>query len=273
MSAKNQLQEFFQKKGLRLPEYTYTREGGGDHCPEWYCEVELPCKTTFKTSMCASKKNSSKQAAEMALSWLNVYKTTMLKEVKKKQIHLRMKDVAHIFVLLDLENVPHGYRDLCDRVCFDPSPEGGSESSSDDSNVTIVGFVGYAAPHIRSKILREQKEYGRPIFVIEACSSCNDAADLKMCMWVGELMGSFGSEYDCSVEKMDYSPLFELPTQDVYEHLITFGIATQPKIRLLVVTGDHFGKGLVELINGGNQNGERIEWCAELYHCVDDIVE
>ncbi len=270
MSAKNQLQEFFQKKGLRLPEYTYIREGGGDHCPEWCCEIELPEGTTFKTARCASKKNSSKQAAEMALSWLDVYKTTMLKEVKKKQIRL-LEDAAHTFVLLDLENVPHGYRDLCERVCFDSLPQGGSESLKD--TVTIVGFVGYAAPHIRSKILREQKEYGQQIFVIEACSSCSDAADLKMCMWVGELMASFEAEYDRSIKTMDYHPHFELPTQDVYEQLITFGIGTRPKIRLLIVTGDHFGKGLVELINGENSGEESIEWRAELYYTVNDIVE
>lgn len=261
MSVKNQLQEFFQKNGTKLPEYTYYRNGGEDHSPEWICEVEMWINgqsEIFSSDTCYSKKQASIEAAERALEALESCEMRMIEMEESKKITLK-EDPSHTLILLDLENVPHGYQDLCKRVNF-----------TDEGKASIVGFYGHTATHIKSKVLNESKRHSHQLHLIEAPSSCTDAADVAMCIWVGEMMGMISSGIKSSITEMNYHPEFIIEGRS-FSLEIGLNLTRPVEFRVIIVTKDHFGKALMEIINGSAMNSAIFR--AELIHSIDELVD
>lgn len=275
MSAKTRLQEFFQKSGTKVPEYTFYREGGKDHSPKWRCEVNITHEkrsTTLSSECCLSKKEASKQAAELGLVWYQ----EGVKSDKAHKVHSiclgNNKDISHTFMLLDLENVPHGYRDICEQIGI-----------KDESRVSIVGFYSYSSAHIRRKVRSEMDEHRYALHLVEAQSSRSDAADIGLCLWVGKMMSKLECETVVCKQAGTYYPTFYLDSsstvgrafpQKEYIFPVSFGVASKPTIRIMIVTIDHFGKALAELINSQPSSDRmEIKWKAECYYSVEEIVE
>lgn len=72
-SNKNQLQEYFQKKGLPLPTYETIRSGGPDHKPMWVSSVILHNKEKLKFvgEISPDKTKAENSAAINALNYVN----------------------------------------------------------------------------------------------------------------------------------------------------------------------------------------------------------
>jgi hypothetical protein len=70
MSAKNTLQEYFQKKGLSLPKYNTIRCGGADHTPLWKSTVILTGGYKFEGNVNQNKTKAEEDAAITAHNWL-----------------------------------------------------------------------------------------------------------------------------------------------------------------------------------------------------------
>lgn len=260
MSVKNQLQEFFQKQGARLPEYVYIRTGGEDHCPVWKCQVKLWINGEMKILETEEEYCSKKEASVgVAKKAFNVVKNAerAINELREAQKIALRDDISHTFILLDLENVPHGYRDLCNRIKF-----------SDEQRVSVVGFYNHSATHIRSKVLNESEKYSYKLHLIEARSSCSDAADVMMCMWVGELIARISKILidGKDTRTINFSPCGEN---------IKVNVSQGAHFRMIIVTKDHFGKALTELINGhiSELTTWDVTWNAELMHSIDEFVE
>ena len=65
----NVLQEYFQKKGLALPEYTLDKKKGKEHDPVYFikCKVEVDGKEIISTGKGRNRKTARKNAAEKIL--------------------------------------------------------------------------------------------------------------------------------------------------------------------------------------------------------------
>jgi len=270
MSVKNRLQEFCQKRNYPLPKYLCSREGGPDHSPKWRgkvtCVIEGTEQIFIADRTFYSTKDATKQAAQQALDYLQgVNDMEMIaKEESKKRLH---SDALHTFVLLDLENVPHAYRDFCERF----------KVSEREEQLSIIGFCSCASGHVRTKVERERKEYGIKIHIVEACSSHYDAADIRMSMWVGEMMASVALQCEYAQTGLNFCPELEIfLDRDQVPLYIPFKISKDCiPIRLILITGDHFGKSLTELIGDGAKEIRypKIEWRAQLYRCIEEIKE
>jgi len=265
MSAKNELQECCQRQGYPLPEYLCVREGGKDHSPQWRGQVTCTIggEEHFFESVHTfiSTKEATKQAAQQALDHINGSGSTSSTRKERKMKSLR-DDVSHTFILLDLENVPHSYRDLCEKFTLPQEPD----------QVSIVGFCSQASGHIRVKVEREIERYGIKIHTVEACSDHSDAADTEMCVWVGSMMATIPLQVQYGRKFIDYSPRIRINSD------MDFCLNTAHDyipIRVLLITGDHFGKSLVESIGYKRKDSicPEIEWQAQLYSCIDEITE
>jgi len=271
MSAKNKLQEYCQRHGYSLPEYICVREGGKDHSPQWRGQVNciIGGKEYFfeSNNVFISAKDATKQAAQQALDHIDssgsgsssgfIHSTR--KERRKKSFR---DDVSHTFILLDLENVPHSYRDLCENFTL-------------LERVSIVGFYSQASGHIRIKVEREIERYGVNIHLVEAYSDHSDAADIEMCVWVGSMMSSISLQLQHGRKSIHYSPKINIRSDiDFYLNTTHESIPTFP-IRVILITGDHFGKSLVESIGYKRKDSicPEIEWQAQLYNCIDEITK
>jgi len=259
MSAKNRLQEIFQGLGTRLPEYTFYREGGEDHCPKWRCKVNTKHgkdNITFSSECCISKKEASKQAALKAWQWYGRGYTTDISSDYK----LDNDETAHTFVLLDLENAPHSYRDFCKSILFE-----------DESRVSVIGFFSHASGHIRGKILQDMKDHDRKLHLAEVKSSRSDAADIGMCLWVGKMMSQLQCDIRTCKDLGNWHPTFCLDLTSETKLSMSFGIASTPTVRIIVITKDHFGKALVELVD--DTTHPQVSWKAQCYYSIDEIME
>lgn len=108
MSAKNELQEYFQKSRLPCPEYKSERMGGTDHQPHWISTVKLFDGTEIKGEIRSTKSKAELNAAEKALEVLLILNR---KTVKTPKLY-----VENAALLVDVENLPNFIDEVCDIV-------------------------------------------------------------------------------------------------------------------------------------------------------------
>jgi len=257
MSVKNKLQEYFQKKGKKLPLYSYTRYEKENSNPIWKCTVEFWTNEVegaadeifeFTSEKCTSKKEASIQAAEMALEEINKLERRMVSLKLKDRIVLR-EDFTHTFIILDLENVPNSFAEVCEHI-----------NLSARKDVHLLGFTNKNSEHIRKKIISESEYYDQSINLAKVLTVCKDAADIAIVFLVGHILGSTQTllkcENECNSEitiKM-HSLEFSVKTGAYYYY------------RFVLCTKDHFGETLKQLINGfgGNYVAENVSSILEL---------
>lgn len=287
MSVKNELQEFFQKRGLGLPHYTYTRTGGEDHTPAWVCQVELPDKDgsgfkSYLSEVYSSKKKASESAAKLALENIGLCEETFSSYEREEgilvdQINFREReelltslpskdprappltenDRVSTFVLLDLENVPNGYKDFCQKRELDDA-------------YTIFAFYSKNSSHIYKKVLREIELYQVPVYFYKAHSAHKDAADVRMSLFVGEILGTIRNARPSA---FPYSGYFDIPAETNGSIILDSKEDGSVNMKFIIITNDHFGEALGDLIKNYYYNitGE-IQVSAEVYHCISEML-
>jgi len=292
MSAKNQLQELIQKRGLPLPSYTYIRSGGEDHAPEWSCQMEYKVissdslSTSATSGIWSSKKKASEEAAKIALEYhfsgsdspcprnrgrdrgrdreklvfgdkwgLGASFKAESPEIpkSKRTVVPRKEDNSSTFILLDLENAPNSYEELCQNVSL-------------DETYTLFGFYSKNSHHIYKKVCEQYRTYQVPIYFYKAHSAHKDAADVRMTLFVGEILGIMRYSLHGG-----YAPLSTISAED--NGLIFLNIENCIIMKFIIITNDHFGEALGDLINNYYYNsvGE-MEVKADVYHCVSEMI-
>ncbi len=164
---KNQLQEFCQKKKLRLPTYDTKRVGGSSHQPTFISSVEIQYNNdTYRSggSVCGSKK-----AAEISVA----------KEMLEQLDNILIQETQHygvsegdIHVLIDMENVHMG--DFFEKRKF-------------GEGIRFMGFATENHPSIR--VVSDQLD------VIETIKSDRrDACDILMIGCAARLADTISGE-------------------------------------------------------------------------------
>lgn len=97
MSAKNILQEVFQKRRHPLPKYETCRAGGEAHAPKFVSRVTLSDGLEFVGEVCNSKTLAELSAAEKAMEYINNIKAATTPTLTTP---------SRITVLIDTENKP-----------------------------------------------------------------------------------------------------------------------------------------------------------------------
>jgi len=286
MSAKNKIQEFLQKHDLPLPIYKYTRCGGEDHEPEWNCQIEFSIslekdseKESFTSSIWTSKKKASEEAAKLALEYLDISNLNYSHTKRKisindnlslgssfrgkmsysspiKEDYLSFEENNTIFILLDLENAPNSYENLCNKMALKLM----------DENYVIIGFYSKNSNHIYMKVSEQIKIYNVPMYFYKAYSAYKDSADIRMIMFVGELLGII--RYNIRENNRSVTNISAESNGSIFMECQTI-----PNIKIFIITNDHFGEALGDLVNNYYYNTPDImNIKAEVYHSVSEMV-
>jgi hypothetical protein len=149
MSAKNQLQEFFQKQQLPLPKYTIHRVGGPDHRPQYQSTLSYN-DVVLTGAIFSNKGQATLDVAEQALKLLNT----------SEPLKIQSPDRTALFV--DVENMPHFIDEVQKKI----------------EGMTIYAFVGHHH-HLSNK------EWLSPIIKILVHSTRPDGTDTAMQVYVG----------------------------------------------------------------------------------------
>jgi hypothetical protein len=110
MSAKNRLQEIFQKIDYPLPQYYTQQEVSDDHLPQWISTVTIVMdKDKWVTKEYKGEKCGKKKVAECsaALIALKEYKQPMQEEKRDTDLFSVLWENYRLIVLVDIENTPN----------------------------------------------------------------------------------------------------------------------------------------------------------------------
>lgn len=162
-SAKNKLQEIYQKKQLDVPVYNSVNLSGIPNEPAWRSQV-VTCDGHKVWSRQFSKKtHAENDAAEKCLILIG-RKT----EQQIAQVRYIQPDVPKTIILLDLENVPLSAR---------------TRLTTKENDVRILGFVG----KYNRGILKDREQIETMMeLIIADCTGAN-AADHAMTFYAGIL--------------------------------------------------------------------------------------
>jgi hypothetical protein len=191
---KNQLQEYFQKRKLPNPTYSYENMSTVSHLPEFVSTVTLHNGKSFAGKPASKKTLADQNAAEKALKYVHKHKDKLrVKNPDFKHLKELNKRVC-IFILVDYDNI-HNIEPL-NYLC---------------KNTKVILFSKENNP-LLAKL--ESKK-----FEIEITDSTRkDAVDILLILYISR----FVIQHETDDER----------TKHVF-----------------VVTNDHFGDTLVEVIN------------------------
>ncbi len=161
MSSKNELQEFFQKNKLSLPEYTTDRIGGDAHTPEWLTVVELCDGSTHRGDIQATKKKAELNAATNALKHIQNAKFLHTNPLYDLQFNKAIK------IFVDIENKPNFIEEFVNKVS--------------SKNIEVHGFVSNGHPQF--KPFKDNR-----ISIYPIPSTRKDGADVGLIMHVGMIL-------------------------------------------------------------------------------------
>ena len=100
--SKGVLQEIFQKKNMKLPIYSYIKEGD-----MFICTVELCDGSMYTGDICSTKKESAKNVASLALDSMD--ECTFIEDdilAVQNMFGQLSSSVIHTLIIVDVENVP-----------------------------------------------------------------------------------------------------------------------------------------------------------------------
>ena len=172
MSTKNQVQEYLQKKGIPLPEYTTFKCGGSPHEPLWTSQVKITADKIFVGDPQSSKKAAEFSAAEEAMSYIEENGLEKIYEEPKHQFYFTDKKIN---ILVDVENKPTFMKEFSNSVVT--------------SNVEVTGFVSDGSALQRqirqSDILKDKR-----MKIVNVPSTRSDGADIGMAVYAGGYMST-----------------------------------------------------------------------------------
>lgn len=180
---KNALQEFFQSKGLSLPQYTSERVGGEPHDPIWRSSVVVSNGDVFEGDKKSSKKLAEQSVAQIALESVvgtdfcssHISKKSIwVQEYHEEEYSFDFKSKnKKVAVLIDIENVPSALSEFIGRVFT--------------TNLKIYVFISKGHPIIEK--IEGTKSYEDPrVKMIVVPSTRSDGADVGMTMMAATLI-------------------------------------------------------------------------------------
>lgn len=165
LSAKNRLQEYYQKQKLPLPIYDSTNLSSVPHLPSWRATVTLYDGTQYDSPVCTTKTKAELGAAECALKVVDCIPPSTKPSIAEK--HFRYP----IYVFIDVENQSSdAVIELCHRCRI-------------STNLIIYAISGF-------KHVSATKDYpDKRVIKMLSPSSRRDGADFYMVMKIGECLG------------------------------------------------------------------------------------
>lgn len=166
MSAKNRLQEIYQKRQQNVPTYNSVNLSGIPNEPAWRSQVVTCDEHKVWSRQFTKKTHAENDAAEKCLIMIS-------RKVEEKKVEkYNEPDWPHAIILLDLENVPLSAR---------------TRLSTPESNIRIIGFVG----KYNRGILKDREQIETMMeLVIADCTGAN-AADHAMTFYAGTLSNMY----------------------------------------------------------------------------------
>lgn len=159
MSAKNILQEYFQKQKRPFPKYNTVRVGGPDHKPIWQSTIELDTGEKYIGAANISKTKTEISAAEKALLVVGELNKILS---EKEQLHIMPERSV---LLVDVENMPKFIDEVNRKI----------------TGLQIYAFVG-EHHHLA------EKDFPSEVIKILSPSTRPDGADTCMQVFVGYLL-------------------------------------------------------------------------------------
>ncbi len=165
LSAKNRLQELYQKQKLPLPIYDSTNLSSVPHIPSWRATVTLYDGTQYDSPICSTKTKAEIGAAECALKVAGVEHNSAKPSIVEK--HFRYP----VYVFIDVENQsPDAVIELCQRCRV-------------STNLIIYAICGF-------KHVSATKDYDdKRVIKALSPSSRRDGADFYIATKIGECLG------------------------------------------------------------------------------------
>lgn len=166
MSAKNRLQEFYQKQQKDLPIYTCINLGNQPHAPEWKASVKTVDGQIFHSDLFSKKTHAENDAAAKCLKVFDQLLAVPGPNLKK----YTRPEVPKCIILMDLENVQAAVK-------------------LDLSNVVDTRILGFVGKYNRG-ILKDRERLESMMELIITDTVCDDAADHALTFYVGLIAGT-----------------------------------------------------------------------------------
>lgn len=212
LSAKNRVQEYFQKNQLPLPKYSTHRVAGADHEPLFVSIIQLSNGPSIEGEKCANKKAAEMSAANkflsimmstaINLSLMNIspinlssidIPTMNLSQMSLNGLYTPMPITKRVpdrtVLLVDVENMPNFIQEVTRSI----------------ENITIYAFIGQH--HCLSN-----KIFPNCVIKILSPSTRADGTDTCMQMYIGYML-----------------------SRNMYD-------------KYLIATRDHYGSAVVDMI-------------------------
>ena len=170
MSAKNDLQEYFQKLHISLPTYTTSQASGKNHQPQWVSQVKIADGRIFMSTPQVSKKLAESEVAFIAHEAI-VENGVDIKKPEPEYIFVF--DNHDVAVFIDVENQSGALRDLIKKIY--------------SKGITFYAFYSKGHP-LGRKIKETNYASDERIKFKEVPSTRNDGADIGIIMTIGALL-------------------------------------------------------------------------------------
>ncbi len=195
-SVKNQLQEFFQKKGLPLPHYETERIAGEDHEPRFSSTVHLPHDVHITGDPCRKKVDAEKSAAQKALDSLERVLTSQIAKLTLEENPIELSSTHRVTLFIDLESIPQFIPYLAKQPIR--------------GDFRVFGFVGQSCG-----LMNRKKEIEKAMSLTVVPSTQRDAVD-SLIIWAMAIQWKLLDDM-----KEDKDDTFFVATKDHFGQAIT----------------------------------------------------
>lgn len=240
-TAKNQLQELFQKKQLPLPKYDTVRSGGADHEPLWISTVTLYNGQKFSGDIYSNKSKADASAALKALRTL----IGVSKQTSYKPGPVRVPPIVpNTMISVPLGQIPP----IVPSKIISVSPGQVAPilpivSPLVTDLVTRVDKISVSTNTGKTALLVDVENL--PKFIDESISRLNE---FTVYAFVGEHHHSVDKEFPEGVIKILSPSTRADGTDTCMQVYIGMLLAREAYDNYLIATRDHYGSALVEMI-------------------------
>ena len=152
---KNKVQEIFQKRGLPIPVYEYSRHGGEDHQPKWSASCKINNIVYTSSITYSSKSDASDDCAKQIYE--NLPTQTLIGQLPKSTTPL-IGSKYHVWI--DLDNSRHIWNTLVS-----------------SSLTNIVALRGFGGPRLEISTI---PQISNLTYIYTTHTNMKDSADLAL---------------------------------------------------------------------------------------------
>lgn len=228
-SVKNVLQEYFQKLRLPLPEY-FTRATGEGHALQWRSTVTLSTGQTFNSQVCTRKIDAETSAAQAAIDYLRSVPVSVPAPVP---VPAPASVSVPVPVPVPVPSTPTLKADSRPPTSTRTSLLSTTQPRTSGKRIGIL--VDVENQHtIIEKFLAEVGELPEGV---------------DICAFIGKTHSLIDKDWGPNVHKI-VVPIVRKDGVDVSMIMhVGFCLSRETYDKYIIVTGDHFGAALVELIS------------------------